>query len=166
MNPVEFELNGAKLKVYENGDIFSFRYTGNSKEKKWIQSKGGIKTNKDGYKFHRTKINKKQYITSRIIYKAFNLDWDITIIKDNEIDHISRDSLDNNLSNLRIATSHEQALNRNFVVNARGYYFRNGKYEAQICVNNKIIHLGTYSTAEEAHNAYLVAVEKYRKIIL
>ena len=119
-------------------------------------------TKEINYKTHKTNINKKDYVTSRIIYKAFNLDWDITIIKDNEIDHISRDSLDNNLSNLRIATSHEQALNRDFVINAKGYRIKNGKYEASIRNNGKSIYLGRFDTAEEAHQVYLVAVEKYR----
>jgi hypothetical protein len=162
MNFIEFELNGAKLRVYQTGKVWRFGKKKRNSAETWFQLFGGARTNKDGYHYHRTEINKKQYITSRIIYKAFNLDWDITITKDNEIDHISRDSLDNNLSNLRVATTHEQALNRDFVVNARGYYFRNGKYEASIRNNGKSIHLGTFPTAEEASLAYQNAVIKYR----
>ena len=74
--------------------------------------------------------------------------------------------MDNNLSNLRIATSQEQALNQDRVINAKGYYFRNGNYEAEIRNNGKRTYLGAYPTAKEAHDAYLVAVEKYRNKIL
>nr|WPF46867.1 MAG: hypothetical protein [Lake Baikal virophage 15] len=162
MNPIEFELNGAKLKVYNNGEVWRFGYLRNSKKEKWIQLKGNIKINKDGYKNYRTLINQKQYVTSRIIYKAFNLEWDITNTKNNEIDHINRDSLDNRIENLRVANKKEQNLNKDCVINARGYYFRNDKYQAQIRNNRKATHLGTFDTAEEAHNAYLVAVKKYR----
>ena len=38
---------------------------------------------------------------------------------------------------------------------------RNGKYEAGIAVNGRSMYLGTYSTAEEAHGAYLEAKRKY-----
>ena len=161
MNPIEFELNETKLKVYPTGEVWKFGKKTNSKEETWFQLFGRTHTIK-GYTSHRTSINKKEYITSRIIYKAFNLDWDITITKNNEIDHISRDSLDNNLSNLRVATSQEQKINQDKVINAKGYTIRNGKYHARIKINCKEIHLGLYSNAEEAHNVYLLAVEKYR----
>jgi hypothetical protein len=160
---VEFELNDTKLRVFETGEIWKFgckKWT--SKQETWFQLFGSTKTHKDGYKSHKTEINRKKYTTSRIIYKAFNLEWDISITKDNTIDHISRNSLDNNLSNLRVATIKEQALNRDFVINAKGYHLKNGKYEATICVNGKIIYLGTYPTEAEAHNAYQNAVIKYR----
>ena len=168
MASVQFELNGAKLRVYETGKIEIFKKKrSDSREETWFQLFGSTKTNKDGYKFHRTEINKKQYITSRIIYNAFNQNWDINDnSKYNTIDHISRNSLDNNLCNLRVATSKEQRINQDRFINAKGYRFRNGKYEAQIGVNGKTIQLGKYPTAEEAHDAYLVAVEKYRNKIL
>ena len=42
-----------------------------------------------------------------------------------------------------------------------GVTMRNGKYEAGIAVNGRSMYLGTYSTAEEAHGAYLEAKRKY-----
>ena len=42
-----------------------------------------------------------------------------------------------------------------------GVTMRNGKYEAGITVNGRHMYLGTYSTAEEAHGAYLEAKRKY-----
>jgi hypothetical protein len=35
-----------------------------------------------------------------------------------------------------------------------GVHERNGKYRSMIRVNNKLLHLGTYSTAEEAKEIY------------
>jgi hypothetical protein len=162
MNPIEFELNGAKLKVYPTGEVWKFGCKNQNSKEEWIQLKGCIKTNKDGYKYNRTQINQKHYTTSRIIYKAFNLEWDITNTKNNEIDHIDINSLNNHISNLRIATSQEQKINTNRIINAKGYTFKNGKYEARIKNNYKYIHLGTFDTAEKAHKAYLIAVEKTR----
>jgi hypothetical protein len=162
MNPVEFELNGAKLKVYATGEIWKFKKYKISKQDKWIQLKSGEHTDKHGYKIFRTLINQKQYTTSRIIYKAFNSEWDIDNIKNNTIDHINRDSLDNRIENLRVATHIEQNLNKDYVINAKGYSFINGKYYAQIRNNCKAMRLGTFDTAEKAHMAYLIAVEKTR----
>ena len=42
-----------------------------------------------------------------------------------------------------------------------GVTIRRGKYEAGITVNGRSMYLGTYSTAEEAHGAYLEAKRKY-----
>lgn len=162
MNPVEFVFNEIKIKVYPTGEIWKFGCKNQNSKEEWIQLKGCIKTNKDGYKYNRTQINQKHYTTSRIIYKAFNLEWDITNTKNNEIDHIDINSLNNHISNLRIATSKEQKINTNRIINAKGFRLKNGKYEASIKNNSKYIYLGTFDTAEEAHNAYLVAVKKYR----
>lgn len=42
-----------------------------------------------------------------------------------------------------------------------GVTMRNGKYEAGITVNGRSMYLGIYSTAEDAHGAYLEAKRKY-----
>ena len=42
-----------------------------------------------------------------------------------------------------------------------GVTMRNGKYRAGITVNGRSMYLGTYSTAEDAHGAYLEAKRKY-----
>jgi hypothetical protein len=163
MNPIEFELNGAKLKVYPTGEVWKFGCKNQNSKEEWIQLFGREQTNKDGYNHHRTKINQKEYVTSRIIYKAFNLEWNITNTKNNEIDHIDINSLNNHISNLRIATSKEQKINTNRVINAKGFCFKNGKYEASIKNNRKSIYLGRFNTEEEALTAYKNAIIKYRK---
>jgi hypothetical protein len=164
MNPVEFELNGAKLRVYPTGEVWRFgKKSWNSIDEKWIQIKGCKKITITGYIRHHTSINKKIYTTSRIIYKAFNLDWDIdNITLNNTIDHINRDSLDNHISNLRVANKKEQALNRDCIINAKGYFKHGNKFRVQICINYKNIHIGLFKTELEASLAYQNAVIKYR----
>ena len=159
MNPVEFELNNAKLKVFSSGDIWKFGFKGRSKSETWHQAKGTINISKSGYSRHQTEINQKKYTTSRVIYKAFNLDWNIEDNgPNNTIDHINRDSLDNRIENLRVATASQQAINRGYVINAKGCYLqKNGRWQAQINIT-KTIFLGCFDTEDEARQAYLFAV--------
>ena len=118
---MEIKLNETRLRVYECGKIEKFGKNHNSKEETWFELKGTIIIRKTGYKQHKTVINKKEYITSRVIYFAFHQVWDIQdSSKNNSIDHIDRNSLNNNLSNLRVANAIEQNLNREFK-NAKGY---------------------------------------------
>ena len=163
---MEFELNDAKLRIYEDGKIERFgKRSCNSKEETWHELKGCIAIEKSGYQSHRTKINGKSYITSRIIYYAFNQDWDIhDVSKNNTIDHIDRNSLNNHISNLRVANRSEQALNRDCVINAKGYCWDRGKWRARIMINKKRIYLGRFDTEQEVSLAFQNAVLKYRTI--
>ena len=109
------ELNGAILKVFKNGWIekWTTKQGRHIIKPRWIQLKGYVFTRKNGYKQHRTSINEKLYVTSRIIYYAFYNDFDINYIHYNiTIDHIDINSLNNCLYNLRIATAYEQNLNK------------------------------------------------------
>ena len=164
---MEIKLNETRLRVYECGKIEKFgKISWNSKET-WFELKGTIFIHpKSGYKSHKTKINKKEYITSRIIYFAFNQDWDIhNSSKNNSIDHIDRISLNNHISNLRVANASEQALNRDYVINAKGCYWHKNKQKwiAQIRIK-KLIHIGSFDTENEAHQAYLDAKLKYLSV--
>ena len=156
---MEFELNGAKLRVYECGKIERFGFKRNtSKEETWHELKGTIWIHpKSGYNKHQTTINGKSFTTSRVIFYAyfpdlFDINDPIT-----EIDHINRNSLDNRIINLRVATRTEQILNRDCVINAKGYSWYKGKWQARIRINGKQKHLGYFNTEEEARQAYLNA---------
>lgn len=84
------------------------------------------------------------------------------------IDHIDGDRSNNSLSNLRLITQGENTKN---VVRSRVrmgpdgatlpqgvcWVERKGKYTASIKNNYKKIHLGTFFTPSEAHNAYINA---------
>jgi hypothetical protein len=74
------------------------------------------------------------------------------------IDHIDRNQSNNAVTNLRWATYCENNQNK---IGFRGAVpFRgvanhlNGKFQAHISINNTLIHIGLFDTAEEAHEMY------------
>jgi hypothetical protein len=76
-----------------------------------------------------------------------------------KIDHIDQNKSNNNISNFRPATQQQNSFN----TNAKGYIKRAKKWQAQIMLDGKKIHLGCFNTKEEAHQAYLDAKEIYHK---
>lgn len=82
-----------------------------------------------------------------------------------EVDHISLDTLDNRLCNLRICTHQQnqcnQPLQRNNTSGVSGvsYYPPREKYRARIKIGQHDIHLGYYSTFTEAVQARNVGME-------
>jgi len=116
-----------------------------------------------GYKKYKININRKLFVLSRLVYKAHNNDWDITdVSKNNYIDHINNNSIDNRIENLRILT-HQQ---NQFNTNAKGYTWdkQTNKWRAGITLNGKQINLGRFKEESDARNAYLEAKEKYHII--
>lgn len=84
------------------------------------------------------------------------------------LDHINRNKSDNRISNLREATYAQNAQNRTKnVCNKSGYkgviwHKRDKKWQASITVNKKCIHLGYYSSVEEANEAYIKSSVTYQ----
>lgn len=86
-----------------------------------------------------------------------------------EIDHIDRNPTNNAIANLRLATSSQQKQNKGVQSNSRsglkGAFFhasRKGKkWRTQIKVGGRIIFLGYFHTAEEAHEAYATAAREH-----
>jgi hypothetical protein len=82
-----------------------------------------------------------------------------------EVDHIDGNPTNNAIGNLRLATSSQQKQNKSVQSNSRsglkGAYYhacRTGKkWRSQIKVADRLIFLGYFETAEEAHAAYGVA---------
>jgi len=149
-------LNGVKLLVYINGMILRYRDKANGRFKKgWSEAKGSI-DNTTGYL--RTRLNRKDFLKHRIVGYAF-LGLDIDNPKQ-LIDHIDRNKQNNNMNNLRIVSHQEN----NFNTNAKGYFKNGKKFQAYIKLNKQQIHLGTFSTEEEARNSYLEAKKIYHII--
>lgn len=83
------------------------------------------------------------------------------------IDHVNGNKSDNRIDNLREASSSENLQNakephRDSRSGLRGVAWDRcrGKWLSRVQVNKKSHHVGYFSTAAEAHNAYLVAKGK------
>jgi hypothetical protein len=85
---------------------------------------------------------------------------------ENEIDHINGIKTDNNIDNLRDVTRETNMRNMNFartnnLLNILGVSKSGKKFISRIRTNLGRIYLGTFDTAEEAHQSYIKAKEKY-----
>ena len=150
------------LYVNEDGTV----YRANIKTKK-ITLCDYKPNNTTGYKTIELRNNqgkRKMFRLNRIVYYAFDQDWDIfNSSTENSIDHINGNTLDNRISNLRNVTHQHNGFNKN----CKGYCYhkQSKKYRAQIGLNGKQKHLGYFDTKEEARQAYLDAKPKYHVII-
>ena len=81
-----------------------------------------------------------------------------------QIDHISRDRLDNRITNLRIAEPTQNmancAVRPHNRCGVKGVQERKGKFVAFLSKNRKQRYLGTYGTPEQAHAAYMAAARQ------
>jgi len=165
------ELSGKQLRIdsEDSSNIYSWRDY-HIKTPKWVKIKTTLTINENtGYKKYVFSINNKQYVVSRVIYKAHNPEWDITDnSSDNFIDHININSLDNRIENLRVLNNQQNTFNRvnKNDVKIKGYIWdkRCNKWRAQITVDYKKITLGNFTEEADARQAYLTAKEKYHKM--
>lgn len=99
----------------------------------------------------------------RRLYRAHRIAWKMHFghEPDGEIDHINRDPSDNRLVNLRVVSPAENQLNKGpYSGNLlKGACFDKGKqkWKASIRRNGKLLALGYFATAEEAHAAFEAA---------
>jgi len=155
---MECVIHNRKIK-YEDEEVYSYIKWGRSKNYKWYLLTGYI--DKDGYK--EVRINGKSHKYHRVIYKLHNPDWDITdYSKDNFIDHIDRNTSNNNIENLRVLNNSQNNCNRD----CKGYYWHKkaNKWCVEITINYKKIYGGLFINEEEAIKKRAELKEKYHKI--
>lgn len=106
-------------------------------------------------------------------YKVHRLAWFYMTgeIPPGQIDHIDRNRTNNRFNNLRVVTHRENQLNKEYEYGNSLDGFRgvspvdNGKFRSYVYFNNERIDLGNYSTAEEAHKAYIIGRRLLNSVI-
>lgn len=84
-----------------------------------------------------------------------------------QVDHANNNGLDNRRANLRLATPSQNNANKLLCsTNSSGFKGvgwrkREGKWRAEIKVNQVKIHLGLFTDPAEAHEAYMTAARQY-----
>lgn len=124
------------------------------KKSPWLRQAGCI--NKTiGYRVIRLKG--KLYYEHRLAWFYMTGHW-----PEEEIDHVSGDSLDNRFLNLRPATSSQQKMNRKTVAISgfKGVTSYGERFHAGLKYQGKNYSLGVFDTPEEANHAYGVFAKK------
>jgi hypothetical protein len=137
---------------------------------RWINMRRGwadLSGKKAGYKevkgYIVIQINEFQYKAHRLAWLYFYGAW-----PSNQIDHINGDKTNNQICNLREATTIENCRNTGAKsTNTSGfkgvfYIKQRAKrpWQASVCIKGKMIYLGSFSTAEEASLAYEAAAKE------
>jgi len=118
--------------------------------------------NDQGYVLRQKWVNEKQRSLQIRMHREI-----LGVPKESDVDHIDGNKRNNQRSNLRLATRAENLRNRgknkNNTSGFKGVFLQKvtGRFFAQIKLNRKAIYLGTFSTPEEAHAAYVEAAKEY-----
>jgi len=122
-----------------------------------------VNTKRPENKYCKITINQKRYLLHRLAY------FYMTGIDpaEKEVDHINGNTLDNRFENLRLASSSDNNKNqkkpKNNTSGFKGvsWHKQHKKWNAQIKVNYKRIHLGYYNSKFYAALVYARAAKKY-----
>ena len=106
-------------------------------------------------------VNYKRYRAHLIIWCIIYGIW-----PDHIVDHKDNNGSNNKKTNLRKATRTQNNTNQvKRCTNTSGYkgvvLLPSGKYRAVITYDKKVKHLGCFTTAEEAHEAYVIAAHQH-----
>jgi hypothetical protein len=139
VSPVQVPLRGGLVALVSEEDA----------ERVLAMTWGQAKTPNTTYAFHR--VFERGELVYFIQMHRFVMDAPKGVL----VDHINGDGLDNRRCNLRLATAQQNSCNRRINSNSRSG-FRGvwksspNRFSAKINCGGKIIHLGTFLTAEEA----------------
>ena len=120
---------------------------------------GQIAGNSSGHEYDRIRIDGELYYAHRLAYFYMTSMW-----PDNKVDHKDISKRNNMWSNLRAASNQSNSANapmhKNNTVGLKGVSRDGSRFRAQIMVNRKYVHLGSFGTPEEAHAAYVKAANE------
>lgn len=108
------------------------------------------------------RVDYKQYLAHRVIWLMVHGSWPPA-----HIDHIDGNPANNRLANLREATPLQNILNstrrKDNTSGYKGVFLerRTNKWVSRVKVGSRRVHLGSFSSPEEAHLAYCEAASKY-----
>lgn len=114
---------------------------------------GQLAGDKCGRGYRRIMLGKQHYKMHRLIWIMFNGE----IPEDLVVDHIDRDITNNSITNLRLFTKSQNALNVSKEYKGVTFDRTRNKWRAQISINNSTKFLGRFDTKELAEEAYQVA---------
>lgn len=143
---------------YEDGQLFWKISRGRAKSG---DRTGTVGTSKDHRSYVKVRIKGRQYLLHRLVWVFFYGD----LLEGMVVDHIDGNTLNNKVENLRMCTVSQNGQNihrgRGDYSSLKGISFskKQGKYVSQIRVSGKNLWLGSYNTAEEAHQAYCKAAK-------
>ena len=157
-------LNDSTMKVFRDGRIHSLFKHKDGREKWRVRA---FNLDKDGY--FRVRIGSKKNHKDHLVHNIITLCYLGEKPLGYQTDHINSIRTDNRLENLQYITLQQNYQKRKTVNgrNIKGYTLKkNGKYRAQITLDNKSFHLGYYHTEEEARQVYIDAKLKYHNVKL
>lgn len=126
-----------------------------------------LKQNITGFGYNSIGLRKnnirKRYLIHILLIKTFVGYYDK---KYYAVDHIDRNTLNNNLDNLRIVSHRNNYNNKNnqskYGVGVR--FNKNNKFNSEIQINKKYVYLGNFQTKEQAHSKYLEVKNQIEEI--
>ncbi len=108
----------------------------------------------------RIRIDKEQFFSARLAWFYVTGNWPV-----GEVDHLNLNRSDDRFLNLRIATHQQNTVNRRVLpsnrLGVKGISKVKRRYRAQLCVNDGRLHLGYFSTLDEAKTAYAAAARSH-----
>lgn len=129
---------------------------GRSNDARWTGKPAGSPVRKGHI---RIEIDGRGYYAHRLAWLFHYGEWPSV-----QVDHINGDPADNRIANLRLATNAENGRNRrihrNNTSGVKGVGRSGDKWIARIKFNYQHIHIGTFSTLEEAAQAYAHTAER------
>ncbi len=141
-----------KIKGFENYSVSDLGNVRNDKTGRVL------KESTDGRGYLKVDLRKNKTKHTKRIHKLVAQAFLANPEDKNCVDHIDNNRQNNNVRNLRFATHSQNNQNRSIssknTSGTKGVYLnkKSMKWKAQICINGKVIHLGSFLNKEDAIN--------------